>query len=694
VDGPKIALLVLLAVLAVPGVGAQTESVAWAEDLELANDAFLPTSEAATTGIVDGDLAWAALSTEALDPDSFDVDDPPREALEAFEAWRGALELSGPGDAVLRRSFPRDKRAERRDARSTEGVEEAVLRRLATLAPPHRRAFRLRFEPLAEAALEGVPFTHPPSAQLERIERTHPLTVPAARAALASFEVALEAGRTEHARTWLERAERHARLGGFDDERWAAAFAQRHTAWRALANANVPAGEEAWRHARELELVETFAFAEVGPGVPRLRSGLRSGAVFLPDGRFVVQTGDAIVTIDPDDPLPLTLLASEIVIKLCGWSFERPHGLPGSDWACLPATDGEAVVVVAGHGDALLCIETPLPGEPARLRWALSEEGALGPGWRRGPGEILPDGAWDFQPGPLIADGRVFVQARRWAQGDGDRRRRSGKPRAVLIAVELATGRVEWSRMLALGSDVRSGESVRQSAATFGLPALPLARVDGRLFAGTQLGVGSLLDAADGRLAWSFKNRRRAPGARGWDAGRRPFLAAPCSDTPQDGAPALVWAPADSDFLYWMRTEPDSGSTRLLARPPEPIGGARELLGGSLCEAVVAGRAGARRALETWSPDTGERRTALLLRREEVFRRGGLASETRVLVSTDRGLYLLDRERDLYLLQQLPLVSLRPRRGSGLRASGGSVHAAGDRVLVVGRGDLWLFRAR
>lgn len=692
----------------------QTPRIGWAENLELRNDSFLPTSAAAREQLALGDQAWVALEDAGS---AFDNGRVPREAVEAFEAWHAALAQSGEGENVPKRVFPPEKDAPAVPAdelRSSESVAYAVLRRLRALSPAQRLAFRERFEGLARTALGGARLSWPPSEAFARIEREHPITEPAARVALALCEVELEAGRAGLASTWLERAATHVELGGLDAERWEPALQRRRDAVRSLAqdSRDLSTTAEPWTRANELELIETYSFFEAGPGrvggptrssrglaLAGVRPGLRPGVVFLDDGRLVVQTGDAIVTLSEEDPLPVTLLASEILVSLCGWRFEGPRGGPGGEWITLPASDGNSIVVVAGYGDALVCLEPPTPGEPATVRWAVSEEGSYRPPSSdtavqpRELEPLLPIAAWDFQPGPLVHEDRVYVQARQWTQSGDGPSRRVGQPRAMLLAFDLAHGDLVWSRELGIGSDVRIGPQDRQAQATFGLPALPLVEAGGRVFAGTQLGIGSVIDLSDGRLVWSFKNRRRTPQGAGWSPATIPPLAEPCPGGQEaGGGPVVLWGPADSDFLYWLRMEPGLAPTSLQVRPPEPIAGGRELLAGTSCDVLVSGRSGARAALARWTPRTGQRSTALLLRREEAFTGAALASDERVFVPTDKGLYVLDRTRDLYLLQQLPLVSLRPARGTAAGVLGGTVAARGDRIAVVGRGDLWWFR--
>ncbi len=67
-----------------------------------------------------------------------------------------------------------------------------------------------------------------------------------------------------------------------------------------------------------------------------------------------------------------------------------------------------------------------------------------------------------------------------------------------------------------------------------------------------------------------------------------------------------------------------------------------------------------------------------------------MASATRALFASSRGLYLLDRSRELYLLDYAPLVPPL----EGLAPSGGSVRAEGGFVCVLGPATLWIFAPR
>jgi outer membrane protein assembly factor BamB len=379
---------------------------------------------------------------------------------------------------------------------------------------------------------------------------------------------------------------------------------------------------------------------------------------------------------------PLTFLVSELVEKTLDWPYEQPYGRPGGDWPLLPASDGQHIVLVAGRGSALLCLDPPQQGgTPPHIVWAHAEAG-----WHvqdePARDAALGEGRLTFQPGPLVSEGRVFAQVR---QGDATSDATAqGRERARLVALDLATGDVLWTRFAALGSD-----PLPSSVARFGVrrglerAGEPLLLSDGRIFVGTGFGLGALYDAVDGRLVHALKNRRRDGDATGWEPGRGPRPAPACGGAP-DG---ILWAPPDSDRLYRIAAQPAlvPGADVLLG-PVEPLGTASELVGGDGCTALVQDRAGARRALSAWNAATGERLVSLELGREERFQGSGLVSPARALVASDRGLYLFDRTRELYLLDVEPFEA---------RAAdaGGSLRARGDRLFVVGRKGLTVLRA-
>jgi hypothetical protein len=204
-----------------------------------------------------------------------------------------------------------------------------------------------------------------------------------------------------------------------------------------------------------------------------------------------------------------------------------------------------------------------------------------------------------------------------------------------------------------------------------------------RVFVGTHLGLGVLVDPLLGEPLWGFKNRRRDEHESGWN-GDRPVLGT-------GAEPLLLWSPSDSDRLYPLRPVPLAGSAPaaevVLARPPTPLFEARTLLGGDGEEVLVLGSMGKERTVSARRAGR-DRVDALDLGQDERFRGLGLVSPGRVWVSTNQRLYLFDRARELYLLDDDALPQAGPE------APGGDLCARGAHVLVVGSSALWSFRAR
>ena len=697
----------------------QSPSDAWpGAEGPLANAGFLPTAAEAEALFARGDEAFARGRPDA----------------EVFDAWHAAVAASQPGDSVAPRPVGAladvpspwpdpDGTAERR----TEGVERSLLRRLAALDGERRAVWTARFGALAAEELAQAG-SRP--AALEGVERLHPATSAAARAALVLADLALEEGRSELAALWLARAGEHAELAGAAGD-LAAALAARQRACAELEGA--PMAQPAWATAGDiaqrgfiaLEGLAPRAGPRTGeppsgmhrPGEPLPGVGVQPGAAFFADGTAAVQSAERIHFLD----LERLSVASELVLPKL---LERAHWIAGDlegraseppGWPLLPLTHmdahGSTLVCVQGRTvgraqNALVCLDVePLASEGPRrasLRWALRGDELFTGGRTRASGLELA--GTEFQPGLAVLGSQVFAQVRE-ARGDGSASTRArsmvteDQVPSWVVAVDLATGEVRWQRFVAQGlalakSDMRYGMSLPAVSA-----AQPLATVAGALFAGTHLGSAALLEA-DGRLLYTFKNRRRGGQQAGWSGWTPPVTTA-------DGAPVALWAPADGDHLYWLRADASALERGPLLHPPRAIGEAEVLLGGDAREAVVLAHTGREQNAAVWLAPSGARHEAPYLGPGEHFTGHGLCSESRALFATQRGLWLLDRTRELYLLDYAPLAApaaqepglALSRRGPGapagpLTAGGGSLAAEGDTVLVVGPAGVWVFSAR
>lgn len=665
-------------------------------DSPLRNDTHLFRSEAAQAALARGDRAWRQ-SLAGGEQDEWHY-------TQAFEGWRAALVESATGDSVLLDPPGSDVSGIWFDplqthARRSEGVSEAVLRRLLSLGDDLQALWRERLEPEALLLLEAAPYDR---AQLGRIERNLPLTHSAAVAALRLADHSLEQGRLEDVRTWLRRAKRHARglpSGAPESQELSSSLDRREAVLVALEASQGLARAE-WESASQLEptlAVRLESNQSMSPDARPVPLGRRvaPGGAFFEDGSLLVQTPRGLALFRPP------VLAGEGGTRTRRHSYEdlldlppaRPYALPSSGgWPLLPTIEGMDVVLVvdrgrpgrrvgniplSASGNHLVCL-TLGPGGRLRTRWRLSQDGLSRPGLATTPWDdaIGVPGRFEFQPGPITGEGRVFVQARGLAHPDDGGTMQT--PDIHLFALDMASGGLIWSRPLTQPADVRSRGSAVGTVPTTGMP---LALVKGVLVAGTNVGLCCAYEALDGRHLWSVRTQRRVAGETGWPGSRRPLSAE--SDLSPD---AVLVAPFDSVYAYALALRPQPG-TPLFLTTPQPMGALVDLSAGDAGGAwLFLGRDGRHQALRTLDPESGLQ-SSLYLGAGEQFEGPALVSPERAFVSSSRGLYLFDRTRECFLLDVGEMEPL----GAGL---GGRIVARGDIVAVTGRDSLWVFRAR
>ncbi|MFM7298267.1 MAG: PQQ-binding-like beta-propeller repeat protein, partial [Planctomycetota bacterium] len=293
--------------------------------------------------------------------------------------------------------------------------------------------------------------------------------------------------------------------------------------------------------------------------------------------------------------------------------------------------------------------------------------------------------ALEFQPGVAVRDGAVYALVREFTGGgrgnveDETQARSAAEIRTWLACFDLGSGALRWRTFVGKGGELQRSAGRFFNADLPTAAAQPLAFEGEHVLVGSHTGFAAALERLDGRLAWSFRYRRRDPAQRAW-TGARPAVA--------DGT--ILLAPADSDHLYWLRAGAARDGGALLAASPRAHGEAEALLGGDERGAVVLARVGAARAAAEWDAGRGSTALAPELGPKETFAGDGVASATRALFASSRGLYLLDRSRELFLLDYAPLVPPL----EGLAPSGGSVRASGDWVCVLGSATLWVFVPR
>lgn len=669
----------------------------------LENDTFLPVSAAAETSLAKGDRAWLARDTGQRDA--------------AFDAWHAALAESASGDAVraalaLDAAHPEGVLADPAQlrARCVTGVELAVAERLALAGDDAQRAWTRRFDALAARALAES--ARDPRAW-RAVEREHPRTAAAARAALLLADDAYEHGDAARARGWLARARAHRTQVPEGAAEFDTACARRAAVFDAAAAARDTGAQTSSELDTATALapvailapthVALLAPTRTGSSAPapsetsvraRERTRVLNGACSAGENAFWIQTpelGLRVVDGRETARVELAPLCAHAGLALAPVFADR-----ACDWPLVPASDGARVFLVLGRsstsGDnALACVDG------AELAWAWTRAGRTppedgGPAWF-GPGRV------EFQPGPVVSGATVFAQVRFWpAQHDADGPARdpdsnpdaedgvdaggwsaaldAGRIETYVCAFRARDGALLWSRFLARGALTESA----QDRANLGIrvlpsPAAPLALGAAGLAVETALGTLSLVDPLDGRLVWTLRTAR----ARGVE--RSNPRAAPAFDGER-----IVWRPADGPELaaFGPLASGDRvgaswslASARLATLRLDPasawLGGAPER-----CVCTCAEGAGweelAAGASPSRSLDPGRRDPPLAF---------GRVTPRRALGVSETGLWLLDRTRELAVLDRRPLAA----------GDAGPVWVAGEFVAVLGEARVQLFRA-
>lgn len=697
-----------------------------ADEGPLRNSSPLPDQQIASAALRVGDDAWdASLVTGEADRDSARV--------RAFDSWRNALVLSTSGDGLRLLTDPDARRPWLPDpdgthARRSEDAAVAVQRRLAAIPDEARTAWVERFAASAEAALRRELQQEAVSQEgLGQVERTYPATVAACRAALAMADLMLEEGLPFKATVWTTRAEQHVDLGAAAwGNEWAAAsrsaVARRRAEVRGQSatgfvgdhsrpQAALPGPRPTSADPPVLRLEGSYRISGISrtPDEP-LGRGLGSGVAVFRDGSLLVQGAYGV------------LLAAEVND---GWKVqvrERPDVLFGADrpivrasasaggWKSYPACDGEHAALVFGRGTRrrpLQDIEVPPAGNTLGVLEYARQEQALDPTWvlRDGyqvrnptrkpdpadqPGISLVGGkrrlvagwdfgrGWEFQPGPLIVDGSVFVLAR--GMGDPTHEGSDHADEVRLINIDLDSGDLRWSREVTTERGLID-PAMRGRAGYFATTTMPLNidRSTGHLLVGTNVGLVSAYDVADGRLAWAIRTQRRSASDRGWP-GSRPVLVV--GDT--------AWAtPFDSEFAYALPTGPAPLDGSLFREPPRARRGAIDLAAvdpgsaGQPSRLVLLGRDGRFNAVLV-EDALGTRHPATFLAPDEGFAGRPAVGSGGLIFAGTREVGILGLAAELRLVAAASIPSLGAGRGGDVVLHGGHVH-------VIGRDTVWIW---
>lgn len=672
----------------------------------LDNAAFLAGSEFASVALARADKLQVELSAAAFGQAN------ERRWSELFDQWHVVLRDSEEGAALAplpegagAKLWPDvDGTADPAADRRRDGIEAALLRRLLS-APPQARALWTRSQDLLAAEQLSLSGRDPQA--LARVERRFFATASAVRAALALAELEFERARPRAARDWLQRAEQHLQLAALPSDELATALARRRAAFAEEAGA-APAAAASWSNATRLEPAHLFLLEDLRrrqPARGRLEPGMsiRPGLSFFGERHVLVHfsAGDgpqSLALYDLEAGLQVGRTDVTALLRDAGMSvgglLDSPE-IPG--WPLQISAHAGAAVFVVGRrgttrGNALVCLDIavdPDPKAPPRvaLRWVWHDgRRVLGPD---GPTAAAPS-EWstsEFQPGVALDGENVVFAVREYetAEEGGDFQARAAAAAAVrtsLAAIDLSSGQLVWKRWIGRGVEVQRSTGRFFGARAPAASASPLGVDAANVLLHSNTGFSALLSTLDGRLHWSLRTRRRAADERVWSG------AAPTPVRFPSDVAAWASAPADSDHLYWLRNAPDLDGRGLFCAAPHRAPAGTTLLGAHGSEAFVLGPHGPEHALSSWEAIRGRTRIAPYLGPEEQLTGDGLCSAERALFATQFGLYLIDLERELYLISQAPLESPR-----GLSTLGGSVHARAGWACVIGPSALWVFRA-
>jgi len=625
--------LVLVVLSATPSASSPRADVEdpWRSKGTFGNDTWLPYDVALEQTLASAD---EALETDGSNTNLDDV----------FRAWSAALEGATPSAWVRWDTRVHWETSEEEpplwNDRRAEGVFSAILLR-QTAAGEALHGPWIRFtEAEAEGALEAAL-----SLPIERAFRPladlsarYPGTRASARAALFCSDWDRERGRMHHARAWLSRAEESAALLG--DEALNAAVQAREV--RPL----MPEPEP-WEDADSWEVVD-FALLTDDLGSPA--SGVRGLTRWGDEGVFI-QSAELAWTLGTEGSARAFSLRE--LAERAGQTLARRWTRPGSRWRHQPTANSEFVFSVLGRvrderSNVLIAFR---PGVPPLPRWSLGQSG-----WRDADGEELASlaeaigpGAWEFQPGPLVVDDLLIVQARRWEISDSEGRMSLVDParaEATALALELTSGALVWKTPLARGSELFGEPVARFSTAETPSRPAPSPRLCGTsLVFATGLGACVALDLADGRAQRAVLGQRVEGGASWADAA---IATSPHSS---------LWTPYGGKSAYELALGTQSPDLLISPFTRSPIRASEwsSLVGAHDGRLLVAVSRGGRHQIEIVSDGALSARRSVQLSPGESLQGAHALGMTRLLSISDQGLFVFDLERELYLVGHVPL---------------------------------------
>ncbi|MFH0946290.1 MAG: PQQ-binding-like beta-propeller repeat protein [Planctomycetota bacterium] len=231
-----------------------------------------------------------------------------------------------------------------------------------------------------------------------------------------------------------------------------------------------------------------------------------------------------------------------------------------------------------------------------------------------------------------------------------------------LFALDRLTGKLRWSRFLASANKVSHYDSRNRQVEQSRAAPSPVVLADGVVYCVTNVGVVAAVDALTGNIHWLFRYNRISPDDTDryepqafYDTGGWPRSA------PEVVGGRLIVAPEDSRFLYVLARHPSTEGYLRLNDPTFKgdhraflgVDRARELL--LFADELTVGPHLERMVITATNFDGSVVFESTPLEVEEKLTGRPLILDRRLLLPTSKALYRIDLDRDLLIVDSIPV---------------------------------------
>ncbi|MEQ8766332.1 MAG: PQQ-binding-like beta-propeller repeat protein [Planctomycetota bacterium] len=256
---------------------------------------------------------------------------------------------------------------------------------------------------------------------------------------------------------------------------------------------------------------------------------------------------------------------------------------------------------------------------------------------------------------------------------------------AKLLTLDAASGEIAWSRFLAAGRPLVSGDRFSTVSPDLVQPGDPVVGTEG-VFVLTNLGVLTCIDPWEERILWSFhysrvRDVRSLPPEKIGYFEVRPWREGELQLRPND----LLVAPSDSEWAYALTRRPDAEGRVMTAEPLFKAPSSLRALVGVGEDIVLFEQFWQKRfRLAAYSTDLSLEWVSMPLSAKEELVGPPLVTGKQVIYATGRRLYFLDLERDGSLVHIQSAPGLEADTETDVE-SFESLQVAGDLLITLSR---------